>query len=73
MVLGGNDEAVPEEGFGGYGHIEEGEMRLLGAGNVEQFFEGADSGPVEVEDFVEGGHVVCDSSEARAFTCRLLL
>lgn len=53
--MGGNDEAVPEEGFGGYGHIEEGEMRLLGAGNVEQFFEGADSGPVEVEDFVEGG------------------
>lgn len=70
LVLGGEDEAVPEEDFGDDGHVEEGEVWLLGAGSVEQFAEGVDGGAVEVEDFVKGGHVVCDPSEAGACACR---
>lgn len=66
LVLGGDGEAVPKENFGGDGHAEEGEVRLLDAGTVEQFFKGADGDAVEVEDFVQGGHMIGDSFEARA-------
>lgn len=65
LVLGGDDEAVPEENFGGDGRVEEGEVRLLDAGGIEQFFEGADGGAVEVKNFVERGLAIDDSSEAR--------
>ena len=44
-------------------------MRLRDAGSVEQVFEGAHSGPVKVEDFVQGGHVVYDSPKARSLSC----
>jgi len=47
LVLGGDDEAVPEEDFGGDGHVEEGEVRLVDAGRVKQFLEGADGGAIE--------------------------
>ncbi len=73
LVLGGDDEAVPEEDFGGDGHVEEGEVRLVDAGRVKQFLEGADGGAIEVEDFVEWGHAVGDLSEPRASACRRLL
>ena len=69
-MLRGEDEAVPKEDFGSYGHVEEGDVWLLDAASVEQVLEGADSGAVEVEDFVEGGHVVCNSSKARSCACR---
>ena len=73
LVLGGDDETVPEEDFGGYGHVEEGEVRLLDGGRVEQFVEGVDGRAVEVEDFVKGWHEVCDLSEVRAGAYRRLL
>lgn len=73
LVLGGDDEAVPEEDFGGDGHVKEGEVRLLDTGRVEQFLEGADGGAVEVENFVERGHAVGDLSEPRARACQRLL
>ncbi len=73
LVSGGDDEAVPEEDFGGDGHVEEGEVRLVDAGRVKQFLEGADGGAIEVEDFVEWGHAVGDLSEPRASACRRLL
>ena len=72
LILGGDDEAVPEEDFGGDGHVEEGEVRLLDAGRVEQFFEGADGGAIEVKDFVERGHAIGDFSETRASARRRL-
>lgn len=71
--MGGNDETIPEEDFGGYGHVEEREVRLLDAGTAEKLFEGVDSGAVKVENFIEGGHVVCDVSEARDCASRCLL
>ena len=73
LVLGGDDEAVPEEDLGGYTHVEEGEVRLLDRGRVEQLVKSLDSGAVEVQDFVEGGHVVCDLSEALTGACGYLL
>lgn len=72
LVLGGDDKAVPEEDFGGDGHVEQGQVRLLDGRRVEQFFEGAGGGAVEVEDFVEWGQAVGDSFEARALARRCL-
>ena len=73
LVLGGDDEAVPEEDFGGYGHVEEGEVRFLDGGRVEQFVEGVDGRAVKEEDFVEWRHLVWNLSEARSGACRHLL
>lgn len=74
LVLGSNDEAVPEEDFGGYGHVEEDKVRFRNARSVEEVFEGADSSPVKVENFVQGGDGVCDYPKARSssFGSRLL-
>ena len=66
LVLGGDGEAVPKEHFGSDGHAEKGKVRLVNAGALEQFFEGTDGDAVEVEDFVQGRHVIGDSFEARA-------